>query len=405
MPKLIRNLTPIISSLALANKKMAFLSGPRQCGKTTLAKSFLDSNDLYFNWDDLKFRKNWTKSPSTVVENALTTHSPKIVLDEIHKNLKWKNQLKGVFDLYSDQLEIIVTGSAKLNTYRKGADSLVGRFVHFHVLPLSLCEAVQGKTFSYSEMCNFIQSPELTAKKIDSEAIDNFFQFGGFPEPFLKQNNEFHQVWQKNRVELLIRQDMRDLSNILRLSQVEVLASFLPDRVGSPLSVQTLVEDLDVSFNTVKSWLGQLQNVYYHFEIKPFSKSVTRSLKKEGKFYLYDISQIEAEGPRFENFVALQLLKMVHHFNDTGQARVELHYLRNKEKNEVDFVVTNKSGPLFTVEAKLDDVSIDKNFRVFRKDISCPHFQVVKRKSILRRSVEDNATYVISASDFFRQMP
>lgn len=405
-----RNLCDKIESLGLARKKMVFLSGPRQCGKTTLAKGLLGSNSKnYFNWDQISFKKLWYKDFEKFGNSLLEQENPRIVLDEFHKNVKWKNQIKGFYDTFGDKIEIIVTGSAKLNSFRRGADSLLGRFIHFNLHPFSIGEILHSKPLLFKEFERFINTPSLqVSTRQKKEVFDLIFKFGGFPEPFLSQSEEHHQIWMKNRNELLIRHDLKELSNILTIGQVEILASFLPERVGSPISIQSLAEDLDGAHSSVSRWLNALSLVYYHFEIKPFSNAIPRSLKKEGKFYLYDWSVIESEGARFENLVAVHLLKMIHYYNDTGCADLSLHYLRNKEKKEVDFLVLNRKKPLFTAEAKLNDLTLDKNFEIFQTKLKAPHFQIVSKQSVFRKfemSKNKTKAYVISFDSFFDLLP
>lgn len=398
-----RAITPYLKDLALSQNKMVFLSGPRQAGKTTLSKSLLKNTENYFNWDYIPFRKKWLLHSEEVAQNLLEQRHPIIVLDEFHKNLKWKNQLKGFYDQHGRYIQIIVTGSAKLNTFRKGADSLIGRFLHFHLLPYSLGELIGKAPFKFTDFINFLQAPQKLANSEASEFAENLMRFGGFPEPFEKQRDDFHQIWKKNRSELLVRQDVKELSNIFDIGHVEILASFLPERVGCCLSVQSLREDLDVAHTTVSRWLLALQQVYYHFEVRPYSKSISRSLKKEPKMYLYDWSEVEAPGPRFENMIASHLLKLVHFYSDTGQADLKLHYLRDKDAHEVDFLITQKNKPLFTVEAKLSQRTLDTNFYRFQKKTRAPHFQIIQDKSFFRKY--DDLAHVLSFEQFFAKTP
>ena len=261
-------------------------------------------------------------------------------------------------------------------------------------MPFSLNEILNEETFDFAQFKSWLHKPTPSTKnKKHNEAAEVLFKYGGFPEPFKAQSEQIHNLWSKSRVELMIRQDLRDLSHILNIGQVEVLASFLPERIGSPLSKQSLVEDLDVAHTTLTRWLTALNSVYYHYEIKPFSKSIARSLKKEGKLYLYDWSSIESIGPKFENFIACQLLKLI-------------HYLRDKEKNEVDFLVTNKQKPLFTVEAKAQDLVLDTTFRKFQKQLMVPHFQIVQPAGVFRKFMNEAApAYVISFGSFFENLP
>lgn len=400
-----RNIYSEIETLALVRNKMVFLSGPRQSGKTTFAKSFLTKEDSYFNWDDSQFKRDWTKSNQVFAERILKEQNPILVFDEIHKNLKWKNQIKGFYDRFGDKIKIIITGSALFNTFRKGSDSLLGRFIHFHLHPFSLGELTNSTRVLFTDFLTKIESFQfLPTEHKALEWKESLFRWGGFPEPLLSRSDEIHAIWAKNRLELLVRQDLRDISQFLNHNQIEVLASLLPERVGSLFSIANLVEDLDVAHTTVTRWLNALQSVYYHFPIKPYSNKIVRSLKKEGKIYLYDWSVIEEKGARFENMVACHLLKLVDYFNDTGQADLSLYYIRNKEKEEIDFLLVQKKKPILTIEVKLSELNLDKTFLKFRKALNVPHVQIVNQDGIFRKYSEENAC-VVSFDRFFYGLP
>lgn len=393
--------------MALNRKKMLLLSGPRQSGKTTLAKDLLTNKDNYFNWDSLTFKKEWTKSSEQFAEKILKEKHPRILLDEFHKNLKWKNQLKGFYDTFGDKVQIMVTGSAHFDTYRKGSDSLLGRFIHFHLHAFSLGELSQPAPLSFKELSDRITAPEkinVSTKKETQHIVTNLLRFSGFPEPYLAQSESIHQVWSRTRVELLIRQDLADISNLLKNNQVDILALLLPERVGSTLSVQNLAEDLDVAHTTVTRWLNSLKQVYYHFDVIPYSRNIARSLKKDSKIYLYDWSMIESEGQRFENMVACHLKKMVDYYTDTGQAALSLRYLRDKDKNEVDFIILKNDKPLVSVEVKTNELNLDKSFLKFRKKDKYPHFQIVLTPDVFRK-YEDEQACVVSFAKFFQMLP
>ena len=399
----LRQISQPIQELALARKKMAFISGPRQAGKTTLAKSLLNSEGHYFNWDELKFKSKWTRSRDEVAQKVLESPAPRVVFDELHFNRKWKNQLKGFFDVYGESIEIIVTGSAKLNLYRKGSDSLMGRFLHFHLLPFTLGEMIGSRSIDFVDLCRGLDEVSWASTK-KNDFVQSLFEYGGFPEPLFAQDYRVYNIWSQARTELLIRQDLKNMSGLIATDQIEILASLLPDRVGSPLSVQRLREDLEVAHTTTSRWLNALSDVYYHFEIKPYSTNVARSLKKEGKYYLYDWRSIESQGPRFENMVACHLKKLCHFYSDTGQAQLDLFYLRNKEKQEVDFIVTHKKRPLFTVEAKLSQLNLDPTYKTFQKTLRVPHFQITLKSGVLRLNKTDRA-YMVSFDRFFANLP
>lgn len=402
-----RYIYKIVQDLALKRKKMAFISGPRQVGKTTLAKSYaLDFDQVqYKNWDEIAFRRLWLKAPNTLSTEFDLTKEKKnnlLILDEIHKSKGWKSKLKGIYDEFGDRLNILVTGSARLNVYKKGSDSLMGRYLNFRLHPFSYGELLSNTPISPDVWKNNILN-NIKIASAKPEIISNLLKYGGFPEPYFAGSDQISNIWRKSRHDKIIREDLRDLSRIPELSQVEMLASVLPEKVGNPLSVQSLREDLEVGFDTVKRWLKYLEELYFFFTIKPWSKSLPRSLKKEGKIYLYDYSEVESDGVRFENLVAAHLLKACHYWCDTGEGDFNLHYLRNKEKQEVDFLITKKSTPWLMIEAKKSDVKIDtRAAEKFIHYMKCPYLQVVLQEDI--HFVKNNMG-VLSASKLLAGLP
>jgi predicted AAA+ superfamily ATPase len=414
-----RYLSKDILSLALNRHKMAFISGPRQVGKTTLAKSYLETFDQtnYHNWDESTFRRIWTKSPNSIKDRFdLTLHKEKklLILDEIHKSKGWKQKLKGLYDELAEDIHILVTGSARLNVFKKGGDSLMGRYLSFRLHPLSYGELLTEP--SKQNIKTRIASPEDWKKSLfkkqhaslPQEPLDRLLRLSGFPEPYFANSDKILRIWRNGRNEKIIREDLRDLSRLPELSQIEMLASLLPGKIGSPLSVQSLREDLEVAHDTVTRWLKYLNELFYFFEIKPWTKSIPRSLKKEGKIYLYDWTEIENEGSKFENMVACHLLKACHYWTDTGEGNFDLSYLRNKEKQEIDFLITKDGKPWLCLEAKLREKEIDN--RVVNKFMSylhCDFVQIVLPNDVwrLEKSEADTNKLIASASHVFAELP
>jgi uncharacterized protein len=307
-------------------RKMVFICGPRQIGKTTLAKQLLGSeeSDRYLNWDIDEDR-------AAILKGDFPLEPGIVVLDEIHKYRRWRQSLKGLFDKRGKQLQILVTGSARLDHYRYGGDSLQGRYYFYRLHPLSVAEL------------------GLRTEK----ELRELLVYGGFPEPyFLKdpvETRRFSALY-RSRV---IRDDLRDLERVTEVGLIERLALRLPELVGSPLSINALCEDLQVSHSTVARWVTILENLYFIFRIYPFGAPRLRAVKKEAKHYHFDWTQIDDEGARFENLVACHLLKWCHYLIDTEGRAMELRYFRDVDKREVDFVVTEKNKPILFIEAKL----------------------------------------------------
>ena len=405
-----RYLEDTLSEVCFQSGKMAFMSGARQCGKTTLAKRILKQNKSgrYYNWDEIKFRRLWTKDPSGVIPPVSQDGDrPLIVLDELHKAKSWKKNLKGVYDTLDLPCDILVTGSARLNIYRKGSDSLLGRYYHLRLHPFSLRELLHSKhDIAPPDLLDSVFERSIQITGQTKEYLPLLLRFGPFPEPLLAGSDRSLNLWRRNRVERIIREDLRDLSRLPELSQVEMMTSLLPERVANPLSITSLSEDLEVAYTTIRRWLQYLNELYYFFEIKPYSKSLSRSIKKEGKLYLWDWSEVENEASRFENLVASHLLKYCDYLTDTGVGKYELRYLRNKEKKEIDFLLLKNNKPWLPVEVKLNQEKLSENWKVFLPQIKCPYaLQVVNKPGVFEiLELGKYKVLVVSAEEFLRYL-
>lgn len=334
-------------------EKMIFVGGPRQVGKTTFALSFLtphkENHPAYLNWDNLNIR------PS-IIKGEIPSNQNLIIFDEIHKFAKWRSLIKGLYDTHKVNIRFIITGSARLDHYRKGGDSLLGRYHYYRLHPFSLNEMNSNPT---------------------TDDLNTLLQFSGFPEPLLNADIKSWRRWQRERLSRVIYEDIRDLENIKEISLLELLNEELPNRVGSPLSIKNLKEILQVAHETVERWISILERVYICFRIPPYGSSRIRAVKKEQKLYLFDWTQISEPGHRFENLVACQLLKYCHFKEDTEGYKMDLRYLRDTDKREVDFVVLKENKCEFAVECKISDKNINPSIRYFRERTNINRFYQV----------------------------
>lgn len=357
-------------------KQMLFLAGPRQVGKTTISliAKRLTRQFVYLNWDNQDHKKIILGGPAAVAKfiglEKLRATIPIVVFDELHKYRQWKSFLKGFFDTYRDRVYVVVTGSSKLDIYRVGGDSLMGRYFPYRVHPISVAECLRV-TVSEKE----INPPRL----ISSAKFDALFEFGGFPDPFLNRSKVFSRRWKKLRKEQLFRGDIRDLTRIQEMDRLEMLAELIQHQAGQLISYSNFANKVNVSVDTVRRWINTLCAFYYCFTIRPWSKNISRSLLKEPKIYLWDWSDVEDVGQRAENFIAAHLLKAVHFWTDQGLGEYKLYFLRDKEKREVDFLVTKDKQPWFLVEAKYSNNSpISESLRIFQEKTKAKYaFQVV----------------------------
>lgn len=379
-------------------KSLLMLSGPRQCGKTTLAKRIADSftNSLYFNWDILTDRRRMVEDPYFF--QGLTRRDssvPLIVLDEIHKYRKWKNYLKGAYDRFHEAYRFLVTGSGRLDLHQRGGDSLAGRYYAFRLWPFTL-----GELHGHGNSLEKFRKDPLRLPKIDLGASQatllRLSSFSGFPEPHLVAKERSYRRWTSTYHQQLIREDVRDLTAVQNIDDVETLFHLLPSRVGAPLSIPSLASDLRVAYNTVRSWLSILERFYLTFTLTPWTPQIARAIHKERKTYLFDYAQIDDAAARFENLVALELHRAVANWNDTGFGDFGLHYIRTKEGREVDFLVSEGKRPMLLIEAKQTDDTPAPNLRRFQTALGVPAIQLLERGDGFKRYDNNGRALVVA---------
>ncbi len=314
-------------------RKMVFVAGPRQVGKTTVAKRLLGRDGAYLNWDIAEHREK-------ILAGELPTASL-WAFDEIHRYRKWRQFLKGAFDGRRKDQQILVTGSARLDFYRYGGDSLQGRYHLLRLHPFTVAE------LGVSSPADFHQLLAL----------------GGFPEPFLVGSEREARRWSREYRNRLVREEISTLERVQDLGSVELLLMRLPKLVGSTLSVNALREDLQVSHKTLSKWLAVLERLYALFLLAPFGSPQIRAIRKARKHYHLDWSLVLDQPQRFENLVAAHLLKWTHWQQDSEGREAELRYFRDNDGREVDFVVTENGEPTLLVECKWGDSGVSPSLR------------------------------------------
>ncbi len=366
-----------------SHKAMVFLVGPRQAGKTTLARIIAGdfANQVYFNWDLVTNKRLLIEKPTFFEElNRKDETAPLVVLDEIHKYRRWKNYLKGIYDQFSGHYKFLVLGSGRLDIFQKGGDSLAGRYFQFTLWPFTLAE-LQGERRPFQE---FIRDPlRVPAQSNSSGKIWNQLAvLSGFPEPYLSGKETVYRRWSRSYHQQLIREDIRNATDIKNIDDTEVLFSLLPSKVGSPLSLDGLARDLQVSFNSVRSWLQVFESFFLVFRISPWTTKIARAITKEKKLYLYDYAILTDPAAKFENMVALELLRAVSNWNDLGLGDFSLHYARNREKEEVDFLLARDKKPLLLVECKFSEEAVSKGLLKFQAMLDVPAVQLVNKPGV-----------------------
>ena len=353
-------------------KKMVFLTGPRQVGKTWLAreiaKGFADS--VYLNYDSAEDRE-------MIRKEAWLDRTKLLVLDELHKMKGWKNYLKGVYDTKPDSMMILVTGSARLDAFRQGGDSLAGRFFRHRLMPFS---------------------PAEVSRVGGMETMERFLHRGGFPEPFLAADDVDADRWRMQYIDGLVRTDILDFERIHDFRAMQLILDMLRSRTGAPVSYQSLSEDAQIAPNTVKKYIQILESLYIVFRVTPFSNNIARSILKEPKIYFFDTGLVKGdEGEKFENMAALCLLTHVYDRVDLQGQPYQLHYLRTKDKAEVDFCIVRDGSPQLLIEAKRSDAKPAGSLVRFSKRYDIPGMQLVMH---LKREKKEKGIEIRRAMDY-----
>lgn len=364
-------------------RKMVFLAGPRQCGKTTFALDLLAEQQspgsdfqCYFNWDDDSDRK-------ALLERKFPPEKSVLVFDEIHKFKRWKNWIKGIFDKNKLLYSILVTGSARLDVYRRGGDSLLGRYHLWRLHPIGF--------------------DEIPADIDSTEALRRLMTLGGFPEAFLNGDEREARRWRRDRLQRVLRDDVRDLENVRDISTLELFVAALRTRVGGLVTLSNIAADLQVAPKTLKAWLLVLERMYVVFTIYPYTKGLARSLQKPPKIFFYDTGDVDGDnGARFENLVGTQILKRYQYLEDRDGYEYGVHYLRDKDKREVDFLIVKEGKPHLLLEAKWNDQEISPTLRYYAQKLKPKH--VVQVVGELKQGYQKDGIRVVSAASYFAKL-
>jgi predicted AAA+ superfamily ATPase len=392
--------------------QMLFISGPRQCGKTTFVKKQLHPGQpgLYLNWDIAADRKAILTGIdfSGLVAGAGEAR-PIVILDEIHKYSEWKNLLKGLYDQYSQQVKFLITGSGRLDFFQKGKDSLAGRYYLFHMWPLTIAE-FGAPPLAYED---WIQNPLLAGqekKAATAQAWNQLSACSGFPDPFFSGNEKLYRVWSDTYRNQLIREDVRQLTRLEKIDLLERLVLILPHRVGATLSMDNLAQDLQVAFDTVKKWLLVLERFYVVFRLAPWTQKISRAISKEQKLYLFDYALIQDPAAKFENMVALDLLRAVHGWREQGEGGWDLQFIRDRNRREVDFLLVKDRQPFLLIETKLSDVNPSEGLLYFQGKLNVPAVQLVAIPGVRHLAKKSTAAghhgvLVCTAQDWLAELP
>ncbi|HJN52792.1 MAG: ATP-binding protein [Pseudomonadales bacterium] len=359
-------------------QKIILLTGPRQCGKTTLSL-MLNDDHQYLNYDLAEHRlliaeKSWDRNKSL------------IILDELHKMDEWKSWLKGIYDVEGIPPGLLVTGSAELSAFRKTGDSLAGRHFQFRLHPLDLKEAIDNTDLDTDEVFTRLMTT------------------GGFPEPFLNGTQRYYNRWKRSHIDLILKEDLVTLTAVRDIQSIETLIEMLRSRVGSTVSTNSLARDLQKSPNTIQHWLQLLAGLYVIFAVPPYHRNIARALLKQPKYYFYDNGMVIGDdGAKLENLVACAFLKELHRLEDVEGERPGIHFIRDKDEREIDFVITRDGEPHHLVEVKWADTNLSANLQRFLRGQPLKRTQIVAE--LQQAKSYPGGERIVPARQFLRDLP
>lgn len=361
-------------------KKMVFIGGPRQVGKTSLSLDLYPETAIqpvYFNWDSDEDRKR-------ILNKQWQQDAPLVIFDEFHKYPRWKRWIKGVYDTKPPGQQYLITGSARLDVFKKGGDSLLGRYHYWRLHPLTLDELPPGL------------APE--------EGYQRLLTIGGFPEPFLLNDEREARRWRRERFDRILREDIRDLENIRHTQLLQLFVDALRDRAGSLITLSNLAQDLQIAPKTAKNWLTLIEKMYIAFPVYPFTKNIPRAIQKPPKVYFYDNADTRDDpAVRLENLVATTLLKRLHFLEDYNGDRCQLCYIRDKEGREVDFVTIINNEITDLIEVKSSDDQISSHLSYYAKRLNPK--RAIQLVGDLKRPYDHDGIRVLHPIEFFKNPP
>lgn len=398
--------------------RMSFICGPRQVGKTTLGQKHLEQLNQtrnYHNWDSLALRRKFAANPHFFIEDLTFSISPSqklpleerpwVVFDEVHKYPKWKNILKSYYDEWKNSLRFLVMGSARLDFFRRSGDSLVGRYFLFRMNPLHPYD-LTGKVLDFESAWH----PKLGTlffeedDKPFTEAATLLYEISGFPEPLSVGTREFYLRWKDNHISLVTGEELRDLTRSVSIQKQQTLVFLLPERVGAPLSLNSMRDVLQCSPVTVKNWLEALEKVYMVFSVMPFAGRLKRSVLKEKKVYFWDWGIHEEPGKRFENFIAVELQRAVSAWNEWGKGEYKLMYVRTRDGREIDFVIVERNKPYLAIECKWKDQTLSSAVLYLKEGLGVTNaVQVIGIPGYLKQ--EEAGVFVAGYDRLLRLLP
>ncbi len=389
-------------------KRMVFLAGARRVGKTTLGEMIGHSypNHVYMNWEIPENRTRLIRNPAFFEEAERRDEStPFVMFDEINRHRGWRRYLKGAFDRVEGDYQFLVAGSSRLDYPQRRGDSLAGRYYLLHLWPFTQAEL--GRANLKPEA--FFDNPLQVSMERQSElgALWNTLsEQSGFPEPFLAGRKTSYRRWSSAYAEQVIREDIRDLTGVKGIAELETLYHLLPAQVGRLLSVPVLAQGLQVAYNTIHSWLMTLQRFFVVLSLSPWSRDVPRAIREGQKIYLWDVPRVRDAEARFENMVALELCRAVSNWNEMGYGRFSLNFIRTKDQQEVDFILSDDGRPVLLVDARAQEHQPSAALMKFQSALNVPAVQLVQAAEGYRRvSNEGQSILIAPACQYLAGLP
>jgi hypothetical protein len=389
-------------------RRMVFMAGPRRVGKTTLGEMIgrAFTNQMVLNWEIPEHRTRLIRNPALFEEIERRDEStPFVMLDEINRHRGWRKYLKASFDRIQSDCQFLVTGSSRLDYPQRRGDSLAGRYYLLNLWPFTQAELGGANIGAEAFLSNPLQVDMRRGGEL-ADLWNSLSELSGFPEPFLSGRKNTYRRWSNAYAGQLIREDIRDLTGIKAIAELETLVHLLPAQVGQLLSVPALAQALQVAYNTVRSWLGTLQRFFTVLLLNPWSRDVPRAIREGQKLYLFDTPRVEDAQARFENMVAVELSRAVSSWNEMGYGRFTLSFIRTKDQQEVDFLIADDGRPLLLLDAAGDEPQPSAALLKIQGALKVPAVHLVRAAAGYRRMMnEEQPILVAPACHYLAGLP
>ena len=367
--------------IELSDTRIVFVCGPRQAGKTTLAQHVAGQSMPFVTFDDSVTRDVAASDPDGFVRRL-----DRAIIDEVQRVPIILLPLKRSVDEDQRPGRFLLTGSASLLRASRIADSLAGRLTTLHLWPLAQAE-LAGRSSCFLSQVFQGKVPAVSGFKLDDDLVRAVLA-GGYPEALRRTQWQRRQTWYNEYIEIVLQRDMHDIARINQMSVMPELLTTAAALSGNLINYTTVGNAVGISSVTVRTYIGLLEQLFLLRRIKPWHSNLVKRLVKTPKLHFIDSGLLAALlgislerirrdrrllGPLLESFVYAELLK----FAGWTEERYRFYHFRDKDGQEVDFVIENHAGDIVGIEVKAAGTVFSKDYSALKRlEAACgPRFK------------------------------